>query len=813
HWAEAVEEYRRALKLAPKDLSAKTYLAMALYKSGQSCEARGLYEELWKAQPSNLSTLQRLAEVQESLGDLEAAAASHRLLAEAHSRSLSYREALEAWRSAVRLKPLDPELWDALMEDAGRVGAVSEMMPGYLALARELAMGSRFQEALEVVERSQTLEPSNPALPPLLASIRRALEYSWRAAAQGENALPEDLARLIPLPFSEEAPEAPVATIELPGEPVEPVAEAADRATEPPVEATEPPVEQPEAPTAEIDSALRQSDEAWAGSLPDSASEDDEPSEPEPAEVVEPLSMVAESEPAVEIEPAGESEPATEAEPLESLDLSVGQYRDESVLLEVDMPPVVHHDEEEVPESPASGSQPAEDRGSWAGETPTLPGTLPDQEAQEALSEPSEEHLELLPPEGADSEDAAETPAAEATPADEVGEAAGESPPEEDYSGTAIAGQLAELADAHQQAGQPEQAAEAYGQALELCPDLPRALLGMARLHLASGQPELAEAEVRRALESPAPDRGEVGGPAAKLLLDILIGRAVGGDLEAVREGLEWLRSKVSSEGLPPSMLESGAAAFVELLGRCGAEHLEELALLSPEARGEVVLALRRAEELLAAGQIRSSTDEIHRLIAEHPDFLPAQSLLGRILVAQGRPEEARQRSSRLLELYQMRDTPDQALEVLGWRVAEGLGDGDDRVRLVELLRTQNRLSEAEAVSAGRLDGWRMLRRGDGETGRRGESRTQNPAPRTRNPLLGFQDWEELLELAQERLAYDDRDGAINLVREALEGSGRLDEATGAALLRVLQLMGADDSREELVEILRGLGLPVELAD
>jgi hypothetical protein len=88
-------------------------------------------------------------------------------------------------------------------------------------------------------------------------------------------------------------------------------------------------------------------------------------------------------------------------------------------------------------------------------------------------------------------------------------------------------------------------------------------------------------------------------------------------------------------------------------------------------------------------------------VLATHPEFLPAQSLLGRVLVAQGRIDEARSRAERLVRLYELRGEETRALGVLWWTVAQRVADGDARSRLAELLRRQKRHEEAELIELG----------------------------------------------------------------------------------------------------------------
>lgn len=581
-WDKAVQEYRRALEEFPADQSAGMQLAMALFKSGAVREALALYEELWKAQPSNLHLLQRLAEVQESLGDRDSALASYQLLAEIHSRRRAPREALKVWQRVVKVSPDNLALWDSLMETAAQLGAVAEVMPGYLKLARDLALWSRFEEAIQVVEKAQTLDPDNSAVLELLAAIRKGLEHSWRAVASGEEVSPEELACLIP-PVSMEVP------VPKPG--------------------------------------------------PDRQREVARPA---------PIPVVPLVQPSPPVQP-GSPRPWPRGRPAEPV---------------AERPPV---------------------------------------EGQVAVAE-------ATPP-----------------PGPSVAE------PEREVKQTVVAEPSLEVP--------PEAVVEPV--------------------------PAVEPAEEKR-----------------------------------------------------PQPAEQRAAA-IEMLGRPAAEQLEEVLLLEPEARAEVILALRRVEGLLEAGKLRSSADEAYRVIASHPDFLPAQLMLAKVLAAQGRREEAREKARNLVELYEMRDALQQAQGVTRWMVGAGIAGGDTCTQLVELSLDPKEDSPAqglpsevgphswvgEATASVASEGWEpadwMPARQEDQGGfAAAESGVENPS------------WGALLEEAEASLAMGQRDVAVELVRAALERDGGDDPGARAALLRILQMMEPDAAlRRELVYLLQKLGLPQHLAD
>ncbi|MGI5835324.1 MAG: tetratricopeptide repeat protein [Chloroflexota bacterium] len=634
-WERAVHEFSCALEESPDDVAAKTQLAMALYKSGRLQEALALYRQMWDAQPSNLSLLQKLAEVQEALGDRDEALASYQLLAEVYIRRQTPKNALKVWLKAVKLSPLNLALWDSLVETAIKVGALAEVMPLYLNLARDLALFNRFEDAIQVVEKAQELDPQNGSVPEMLASIRRALEHTLRAEAAGEEITPEELADIIPT-----------------------------------IAVAEPPI-----------------DQRSASSQPEST-------------LSKPTLRVSLEHPStIPISPPPQ-------------------------------PPVARHDQ----------------------------GVLPEEELQRGDNHPQQEgridDSDLLQP------------------------------------GTGIAEQLEEIAETYESLEQEDEAMDANRQLVEISKELSHALLGSARTHLSHGELDLAEDNARQLLQQGDGHIEDVVVPTIKMLLDVVEERAAQGNLGAAAETLYRLQNAGAALDIPADVMKMIAARSVEFIGRAANEHLEEIVLLEPEARAEVITALRRIETLLEGGKLRSSADEAYGLITLYPDFLPAQLMLASVLVAQGRLKDAEEKAHHLVKLYEMRGATHQAQKVASWIAQVGIEGGNTDDQLVELQKEE--LPEEPQAAP------------DGEQSS-GAAEGIGDTPPT---------WDNMLDQAEIGIASGRRDTAVGQVKAALDMDEARDPAARAALLRILQVMEPNETQRcELAELLQRYGLPQQLAD
>jgi hypothetical protein len=748
-WEQAVQEYRLALNQSPRDPSARTYLAMALFKSGQLREALGLYQDLCKAQPSNLSLLLRLAEVQEAIGDCESALANYRLLATTHEGLNQPKDAVRGWRKAVALNPADLQLWDALLTAAERAGSLAEQMPGYLRLAREMAMGARFQDAIQVVERAQQLDPSNPAVPELLLAIRRALEFSWRAAAAGESVPEEALVRWFTQTSLDSEPQRaaePVAE-----QRVEPVADAIG---------DEVVIEDPDG----IDPAPAPSECTGAdAALAVVGDENDVGDEPRRYMIDPGQDVVTSSQGVGDL----------------GLDpVAPGQDPVDPGLDVVDLGPDVRDPGLDMVAPGLDVVHPERDGGDLGLDV-----------ASPLVGDGYPSAVECVEAEAFDAEPEAEAVVAEAQPEEPEPEPTPEPEPEPEPDAVVTEPEQPE------QPGLEEPEPELQP---EVAPPTVEALLMLAAEARAEGRLDDAEERFGAVLDDNVTGDADAARTAAFSLLEIARERAADGDLSAAAQSLLLLRSTVAQPQLPPSLSERAAAVSTELFGCCCGEHLEEIVALPLGSLDGVTRELKSAEELASQGLLRSAADAVYKVIAERPDFLPAQSLLGRIEAAQGLRDMALSRSERLTLLYDIRGSSHQGMELRWWQVAEGVAGEDARTQLVSDLRAQNRLLECGAVRAGhRPEPW------SAGWARRASDMASLPGP-----------LEDLLRRAEAAHARGDAEETMRLLRSGLEDGELLDPPIAAALLRTLQVSGdVQFQRQRLRAVLEEMGLPQGLAD
>jgi tetratricopeptide (TPR) repeat protein len=779
-WEKAVAEYRRALEESPGDARARNYLAMALYRSGQLTESLEAYKSVCRAEPENVAALGRIAELQETLGDAEAAAAGRRALAELHTRRGAHAEALKCWQKAVELRPDNLTMWEALMDTAVHQGAVASVLAGYVAAAGRAVQRGAAGDARRLAERARTLAPDDSSIAALLSDISEVEERPKETAPRDEVPLPGNVVKFVrsldPTDKSREASQStpsavatpsvdglpPSASVAIPVEAARTVVEAppvvppiatgqapapaAPEAGKPGAEAAPGRQDHPEAPAPrKKKAARRESLQGWgSGSIDFGLGETSEAKGPEPDAEPQP-----DTEPQPGVEPAARPQQGKGLlgrmigfiwQPNEDEQDQSGVPAQPEILASPPSsgPSGTGTIDFGLAEPPKADQRRRERSGPWGIKDFGLAEGLRAEPAP-ATAEPPQQETPAAAPPGDVAAEASPAAVTEATGVSEpppVMDGAPEAGRKEGNGATAEAGasgnglsaaELVEMAALYLQMGKMRRAKEAYQHALEADPDLPAALIGMARLHLSLEELDDAMSKLRKVLKASLPEASE---DALELMLEVLKEKAARRDLGAVAETLLWLRSSLDRDRVPRRLMESLLSMPVELLGRTAGEHLEEVVLPPADVRGDFLLALWDAEDDLRHGRLRTAADGMYRLLAARPDFLPAQSLLGRVLVSQGRVEEARERADRLVRLYELRGEEGRALEVLWWAVAQRVLDGDARKRLAGILRAQNRHEEADLVELGWVEP--ATRPASSRTGGKGSGprRVASPAKR-----------------------------------------------------------------------------------
>jgi tetratricopeptide (TPR) repeat protein len=108
NWAEAAQEYQRAMKEFPDDAMARSGLGFCYMQTKQWQAALEQYEHTLQRDPSNIIALSKTAELYGILNRREDAYRAYLHLADLYSQAEQGTRAEAAWQKAVQLSPSDP---------------------------------------------------------------------------------------------------------------------------------------------------------------------------------------------------------------------------------------------------------------------------------------------------------------------------------------------------------------------------------------------------------------------------------------------------------------------------------------------------------------------------------------------------------------------------------------------------------------------------------------------------------------------------------------------------------------------------------
>ena len=161
-WTRSIEFYRKALAEFPDHPTALTSLALALLETGELKESFATYRRASQVSPEDAIPVEKMADVQERLGQLKEALELREKASDLYIRERNVEKALDNWNHIARLQPENLATRSRLALTYERLGRPKEAVREYLAVASVLQKLGRNERAIESAQRALTLIPGEP---------------------------------------------------------------------------------------------------------------------------------------------------------------------------------------------------------------------------------------------------------------------------------------------------------------------------------------------------------------------------------------------------------------------------------------------------------------------------------------------------------------------------------------------------------------------------------------------------------------------------------------------------------------------------
>jgi tetratricopeptide (TPR) repeat protein len=160
-WQTASSYYRIAIDEFPENEIAVTSLALALFELQKFPESLDYYLRATKISPNDPLPLQKVAEIQERLGDLDKATKSYMDVAELYARNREIEKAIRSWAHVVSLNPEIMAAHTRLALVYERMGNTSNAMVEYISIASLLQSQGNIQKATQTLQHALEVVPKS----------------------------------------------------------------------------------------------------------------------------------------------------------------------------------------------------------------------------------------------------------------------------------------------------------------------------------------------------------------------------------------------------------------------------------------------------------------------------------------------------------------------------------------------------------------------------------------------------------------------------------------------------------------------------
>jgi tetratricopeptide (TPR) repeat protein len=160
-WETACSYYRAALTELPENLIALTSLALALFQLQKYPESLDYYKRAARLSPNDPVPMQKVAEIQERLGDPGKATKAYMDVAELYARNKDVEKAILSWSRVVALNPDHMAAHTRLALVYERLGRTTQAMIEYLSIASILQNQGNFQQAIQTLNHALDVVPNS----------------------------------------------------------------------------------------------------------------------------------------------------------------------------------------------------------------------------------------------------------------------------------------------------------------------------------------------------------------------------------------------------------------------------------------------------------------------------------------------------------------------------------------------------------------------------------------------------------------------------------------------------------------------------
>jgi len=160
-WEKAANYYRQAIAEYPDNTKALTSLALALFELQKHQEALVFYQRASELSPNDPVPLQKVAEIQERLGNLVIATKVYMQVAEIYARSKDVEKAIENWSRVVSLDPEHLAAHSRLALVYERLGRTNQAMIEYISIASLLQHNGEIQKAVQTINHALEFVPDS----------------------------------------------------------------------------------------------------------------------------------------------------------------------------------------------------------------------------------------------------------------------------------------------------------------------------------------------------------------------------------------------------------------------------------------------------------------------------------------------------------------------------------------------------------------------------------------------------------------------------------------------------------------------------